>query len=46
MDKIWYWIRKTIHGNKFCKGCCMICKYSTECASEEEGKFDDSDLMI
>ena len=38
MDKIWYWLQKTIHGNKFCRGCCMICKYYAECASEEEEK--------
>ena len=36
MERIFYWIRKTIKRNKQCKCCCITCDYYDLCKIDTE----------
>lgn len=34
MEKVIYWLKKTLNKDKQCNGCCMVCKHYGICKED------------
>ena len=35
MERVWYWLKKSIRYRKICSKCCMTCKYYETCKNDQ-----------